>query len=137
MAQPALIELQAGGDIRYHLAAWSVWLLAAACSLVYLRNLSWPLLVLSGALLVVLWPGRPRFQPADGKLQIYSDGYANLSGKLCTWSPQARASRWGMVIRLHCEHSEVHALVCASRNQALDYRRLLVWNRFPPFSPMG
>jgi len=137
MTQAAHIELQTGGDTRFRVATWAVWLLAAACNLAFFRDLSWPLLMLSASVLIVFWPGWSRWHPVEDKLRMYRDGCASLSGRLCTWSPQhARATRWGMVIRLHFKRSEMHAIVCASRNHAQDYRRLLVWKRFPPFSPI-
>ena len=133
MEQAAHIELQTGANRRYRQAVWAIWLLGAVCTWVFFSLLPWPILLLSTALLIVFWPGFSAFYPAEEPLRLYSDGSAVLSGRHCIWFPAERPSRWGLLLRLEVEGRSRFALVCASINQATDYRRLLVWNRFPPF----
>jgi hypothetical protein len=136
MNQPTSIELNTGPDRLYRVAAGLLWLLTLVNVGCRAETLAWPWLSATLLLLAVLHPwfhGRAR---APGRVQIFSDGMAIISGAR-TWKGQGWASPWAAIVCL--EHPigknaprVARVLVCASRNATDDYRRLLVWNRYPP-----
>lgn len=133
MAQVTHIELRTGASALYPIAVWAVWLAAAACNLVFFSELPWPVAAAAVVILLLFWPGFSHFQPDKCALRIHADGSALLAGNHGAWIPGARSSRWGTVLHLRLQGRDRFALVCASNNHTEDYRRLLVWNRFPPF----
>jgi hypothetical protein len=135
--QPTSIELNTGPDRPYRVAAGLLWLLVLVNVGCQAETLAWPWLAAAVLLLAVLHPwlhGRAR---APGKVQIFRDGRAILSGVEGTWKGQGWASPWAAIICLEQPVGKnaprvAPVLVCASRNATNDYRRLLVWNRYPP-----
>lgn len=97
-------------------------------------------MVAAGLLLVWLRPGSPRAVPADARLSLYPNGAAVLDLMPAPWSgpPQgqwhtpSRTSRWATVVCVDTSAGRYRLLICASRNHPDDFRRLMIWSRFPP-----
>jgi hypothetical protein len=137
VSQPASIELNTGPDRPYRVTVGLLWLLVLVNIGSHAATLAWPWLPANLLLLALLHPWlRGRAAPS-GRVQIFRDGMAITSGGWGTWKGQGWASSWATILRLEEPAGRraprvSHVLICASRNAASDYRRLLVWNRYPP-----
>ena len=132
MAQPLHIELHAGPDGAYRAAVLVLWTLAACSVLASASTLPWPLLLISICVLAGFRPGTSSALPREARLRLYRTGAAELNENPGRWHAPARISRWAAVVRVDTEAGTHRALVCASRNLPADYRRLMIWTRFPP-----
>ncbi|HLF29819.1 MAG TPA: hypothetical protein VI566_02190 [Xanthomonadales bacterium] len=132
MAQVRHIELEAGPDGWYHGAVIILWLLVVVSLVSILPVLPGIVLLACGSLLVLLRPGSRRFRGVCGPLLLYRSGAARLGSLQGTWNPHSRTSRWVTLVRVEMPVGARIVLVCAARNQAQDYRLLLMWSRFPP-----
>jgi hypothetical protein len=132
MAQPSQVELQAGADRAYRLAVVAAWLLGAAAVFAHAQEMGLPLVLTACASLVLLRPGVACPHGQHRRLLLYRDGTADLGGRRGTWGRQTWTSGWFSVLRIEYDGTAERVLVCASRNPAGDYRRLLMWSRFKP-----
>lgn len=134
MAQPSCIELQTGSDRLYRMAVCMLWLLASAVVIAYVQVLAWPLSVVAGILLALLWPGVNDPPQRTRRLFLYRNGTAALDDVTGTWGAQSWSCRWFSMLRVDQPDKTLRVLVSARRNHTDDYRRLLLWIRFAPFA---
>jgi hypothetical protein len=134
MAQPSYVELQTGSGRHYRIAVCMLWLLATGVVIAHVQVLAWPLSAVASSLLVLLWPGMNDPLQRTRRLFLYRNGAAALDDLSGTWGAQSWSCRWFSMLRIDRPDKTLRILVSARRNRADDYRRLLVWIRFPPFN---
>lgn len=137
MAQPPYIELQTGSERLYRIVVCILWLLATAVVIAHVQVLPWPLSAAACGLLVLLWPRENDPLQRTHRLFLYRNGTAALDDLSGTWGAQSWSCRWFSVLRIDRPDKTLRILVSARRNHGDDYRRLLIWIRFPPFNVAG
>lgn len=125
------IELRTGAGRVYGRLTALAWLLAMGSLTLTSRSLHWSLVIGSLAVVGSFWPCAARLRET-ATLRLHSNGAAELGEAQGAWTPSPRVSRWVAVVRVELPGHTRRVLVCASRNHRQDYRRLLVWSRFPP-----
>jgi len=133
MAQPPHIELNTGYDRLFRISTCLLWLISAAVVILHLTILHWTLSLIGTGVLFAFWPKEGSCDRTGGRLRLYCNGVAILGEQTGRWGKCYWSTRRYTMLRMDLPQGSSHVLVPASRNHQDDYRRLLVWNRFPPF----
>ena len=147
MMQSLHIKLYAGADFLHRCFTLSLCVLGFLALLLNYSGLAWPLLML-GSYLLLRWVFlETKLQSADqDTLHLYRSGAAKWGSHIGAWGSQISINRFYSTIRVDFQtplllvggnQTAVRSktfLISASHNDKDDYRCLLIWCRYLPFS---